>query len=354
MAKNRILALTVACVACCVLLGGCGRGEAGEKTAAEAPREIPVVVAPVAVGEAAARHSGTTHLEADEEAAVPAKVDGEVARILVEEGQFVEAGQVLAVLDGDRLRLEMERSKAALDKLRSTYRRNVALHERGLVAEGAFENLRFEMAALEAAYQLARLEHDYTRVRAPISGVVAGRIINPGTTVQAGQVLFRVTNLDNLVAYVHVPQRALHRFQAGQEARLSMAAWPGEQFPATVTRVSPTIDPATGTFRVTLAVPSRQGRLRPGMSGKLDIVYEIHRDALMVPEDALLAEDAETAVFVVDGRIAHRRTVATGLTSDGRIEILSGLTAGESVVVVGQGGLSDGAAVNPRPVRQEI
>ncbi|MEJ2516237.1 MAG: efflux RND transporter periplasmic adaptor subunit [Gammaproteobacteria bacterium] len=352
MAINRTLAL-IALVSASAALAGCGRGEASE-AATEPPREIPVVVAPVTVADAAARHSGTTHLEADEEAGVPARVGGEVTRILVDEGQFVEAGEVLATLDGERLRLEMERSKAALDKLRATYRRNVALHERGLVAEGAFENLRFEMDALEAAYQLARLEYDYTRVRAPIAGVVSGREITVGSSVQAGQVLFRVTNLDSLVAYVHVPQRALHRFEAGQAARLSMAAWPAEDFPATVTRVSPTIEPDTGTFRVTLAVPSGEGRLRPGMSGKLDIVYEIHRDTLMVPEDALLAEDAEAAVFVVDGGIAHRRTVATGITSDGRIEILSGLSAGESVVVVGQGGLRDGAAVDSRAAVQEI
>lgn len=336
------------------VLSGCGRGEASEGVVAETPREIPVAVAPAMVGDALARHSGSTYLEADEEASVAARAGGEVTRILVEEGEAVRAGQVLATLDGDRLRLQMDQAKAALDKLRSTYRRNVALHERGLVAQGSFENLRFEMEALDSAYQLARLQYSYTEIRAPIGGVVSSRDVTVGTTVREGDVLFRITDMDNLVAYVHVPQRELHRFEADQAARLQMSAWPDETFPATVTRISPTVDPESGTFRITLAVPAAEGKLRPGMFGKLDIVYEIHEDALMVPAEAVLAEDMEEAVFVIDEGIARRREVTTGLNSDGRIEVLSGLSPGERVVVVGQNGLKDGSPVNVRGPVQEI
>jgi membrane fusion protein (multidrug efflux system) len=335
-------------------LSACGRGEASEKAAADTPREIPVAVAPATVEDALARHSGTTFLQADQEAAVAARAGGQVVRLHVEEGQTVRAGEVMATLDGDRLRLEMEQARAALDKLRSTYRRNVALHERGLVAEGSFENLRFELEALESAYQLARLHYGYTQIRAPIDGVVSARNVKVGATVREGDVLFSVTDLHNLVAYVHVPQRELHRFEAGQEAQLNMAAWPGESFAAKVTRISPTVDAQSGTFRITLAVPAGDGRLRPGMFGKLDIVYEVHEDALTVPSEAVLAEDMETAVFVVDEGVARRRTVTTGLNSEGRIEVLSGLTPGESVVVVGHGGLKDGSAVSVRGPVQEI
>jgi len=336
------------------VISGCGRGEASVEIAAEMPREVPVAVASATVADALARHSGSTYLEADGEASVAARAGGQVTRIFVEEGEPVTAGQVLATLDGDRTRLQMEQAKAALDKLRSTYRRNVALHERGLVAQGSFENLRFEMEALDSAYQLARLQFSYTQIRAPIDGVVSSRDITVGTTVREGDVLFRVTDLDNLVAYIHVPQRELHRFEPGQPARLNMAAWPGEAYPATVARISPTVDPESGTFRITLAVPAAEGKLRPGMFGKLDIVYEIHQDALMVPAEAVLAEDMEEAVFVIDEGIARRRPVTTGLNSDGRIEVLSGLSAGESVVIVGQAGLKDGSPVNVRGPAQEI
>lgn len=326
-------------------LAGCGRGEASTAQSAEAPREISVAVAAVEVADAAARYTGTTHLEAYGEAAVTARVGGEVLEILVEEGERVRAGQVLARLDGERLRLAMERANAELDKLRQGYRRNVALHERGLVSQGAFENLRYDLEALDSAARLARLQYGYTQIRAPIAGVVSGRKITVGTTVREDDVLFRVTGLDDLVAYVHVPQKDLRRFAPGQQASLQMTAWEGESFPATVTRVSPTADPDSGTFRVTLAVPAADGRLRPGMFGKLDIVYEVHEDALLVPSVAVLDEDSEAAVFVVDEGQARRRRVTTGLRTDGRTEVLSGLSAGERIVVVGQSGLREGAPV---------
>lgn len=335
-------------------LGGCGRGEASNSRAAEEPRDIPVTVAAVEVADAAARYSGTTHLEADGEAAVASRVGGEVVEILIEEGDRVRAGQVIARLDGERLRLAMERAGAELDKLRQAYRRNVALHERGLVSQGAFENLRYDLEALDAAWQLARLQHGYTQIRAPIDGVVSGREVNLGATVREDDVLFRITDLDNLIAYVHVPQRDVRHFSPGQQASLRMTAWDDEAFPATVTRVSPTADPGSGTFRVALAVPSADRRLRPGMFGKLDIVYEVHEDALLVPSVAVLDEDMEAAVFVLDEGLARRRLVTTGLQVDGRTEVLSGLSPGEQVIVVGQGGLKEGAPVTIEASAREI
>lgn len=335
-------------------VSGCGRGEASV-SAPEKVTEVPVAVAPAILGDAAERHAGSSHLEADAQAAVTARVGGQVMAILVEEGARVKAGQVMARLDGDRARLAMERSAAELDKLRQTYRRNVALHERGLVSQGAHENLRYDLEALEAAFQLARLQYSYTEIRAPIDGIVAARRVRVGANVSEGKEVFRVTNLDTLQAHLHVPQRELHRFEPGQVARLRMDAWPGESFPATVTRISPTADASSGTFRVTLAVPSSEGRLRPGMFARLEIDFQVHRDALSIPAEALLDDDqAGAAVFVVDEGLAKRREVVTGILFDGRIQVLSGLAAGDQVIVVGQAGVRDGAPVSVRGPAKEI
>ena len=139
---------------------------------ATAPPVVPiaVVTAPARRGDAVALHEGTVNLEADSEAAVVAKVSGEIRETLVEEGEEVTAGQVLARLDGDRLKLQLEQALADLNKLKQEYRRNVELHDRGLVSQGAFENLRFELDALDAAYRLARLELSYTEIRARLRG----------------------------------------------------------------------------------------------------------------------------------------------------------------------------------------
>jgi membrane fusion protein, multidrug efflux system len=343
-------------VATLALLSGCGRGEASDVAAPAKVTEVPVSVAPARVADAQARHSGSTHLVAYAEANVTARVGGQVVAILAEEGKAVRAGEVIARLDGERLKLSMERAAAELDKQRQAYRRNVALHERGLVSQGAHENLRYDLDALEAAYQLARLQHGYTEIRAPIDGVISNRAVRTGTNVAEGDVLFRITNLDTLEAHLHVPQRELYRFSPGQPTQLRADAWPTETFPATVTRISPTGDAGSGTFRLTLAVPSHDGRLRPGMFTRLDIVYEVHHDALMIPAEAILDDDSEAAaVFVVAEGHAQRRDVVTGIHADGQVQVLSGLVAGEQVIVIGQAGVRDGAPISVRDaVAREI
>lgn len=351
IARNYLSALVILTSA--AFSSACGRGEASVASAEESPREIPVEVRPAVLGTARASHAGTAHLEAEGEARVTARVAGEVVRILIAEGERVEAGQLLARLDGERHRLSMEMAAAELEKVRQTYRRNVALHERGLVSQGAFENLRFDMEALESEWRLAKLQYDYTAIRSPIDGVVSTREVTLGSTVREGDVLFRVTNLDQLRAYVHVPQRDLARFSPGQAATLHMAAWPGEGFEASVLRISPTVDAASGTARLTLTVPSSDGRLRPGMFGKLEIVYEVREDALLVPEEAILDDD-ETSVFVVTDGQARRRDVKTGLSSDGQVQVVAGLAPGDAVIVVGQSGLKDGAPVTVRGNAREI
>ncbi len=329
------------------LLPGCGVGEAGVTAEAPPPSSaaIPVVTARPIRGEATATHSGTVNLEADSEAAVVAKVGGEVMELLVEEGDTVRAGQVLARLDRDRLRLRMEQSRAALNKLSQEYRRNVALHERGLVSEGAFADLRFEMEAADAAYRLARLELEYADVVAPIDGVVSAREVRVGNTVAAGETVFRITDTHALIAYLYVPQGELANYAAGMVARLSPDALPGQEFKATVSRISPRIDPVTGTCRVTLSVDGGDGELRPGMFARVSVVYAQRDDALLIPAAAILAEDGDQAIFVVEDGVARRRAVDLGFSSADSVEIVDGLGPDDAVIVVGQTAVQDGTPV---------
>ncbi len=351
---QRLIPLFLA-VSMLAMLSGCGRGEASDAAPAKSA-EVPVSVALATLADAQARHAGSAHLVAFAEADVTARVAGQVVAVLAEEGKAVRAGEVIARLDGDRLKLTMERAAAELDRQRQAYRRNIALHERGLVSQGAHENLRFDLEALEAAYQLARLQHGYTEIRAPIDGVISSRIVRVGGNVAAGDALFRITNLDTLEAHLHVPQRELYRFAPGQTTRVRADAWPAESFTATVTRISPTADAGSGTFRLTLAVPTHGGRLRPGMFTRLEIVYAVHHDALLIPAEAILDDDAEAAaVFVVADGHAQRRDVVTGILSDGHVQVVSGLAPGEQVIVVGQAGVRDGAPVSVRgAVAREI
>jgi len=345
MIRPLCLKLIPACLLSAILLSGCMGDKAEPETEEKQDPGIPVEVTTLERGDVYAVYTGTASLETDADALVVAKVGGQVVELMAEEGDRVEKEQVLARLDGDRLRLEMERAHANLRKLEQEYNRSVQLFERGLVSSGAFEDLKYELDALRAIYRLAQLEYDYTRIRAPIAGVVSQRHIRLGNTITANTPAFQVTALDPLIAYVHIPEREFRRLEPGQPAELRLDAIPGQSFRAVVQRISPVVDPVTGTFKVTMEVPGEDGRLKPGMFGRFNIVWDARRDVLLAPRVAIVDDDVSDSVFVVTDGKAERRTVRTGYTSGSQIEIVDGLEGDEEIVVVGQAGLRDEARV---------
>jgi membrane fusion protein (multidrug efflux system) len=185
----------------------------------------------------------------------------------------------------------------------------------------------------------------YTQIRAPISGVVSARHIKVGNTIGPNDPTFRVTNLDPLVAYVHVPEKEFRKISAKQTADVVVDALGGERFVGTISRISPTVDPKTGTFRAEVEVPDPTRRLKPGMFARVNIAYERREDALQLPRNAILDADGEPSVFVVVNGKAEQRGISTGLVSDGWVEVTKGLKGDERVVVVGQAGLKTGTVV---------
>lgn len=328
-------------------VAGCSNGKATDQPEGEADAEtsVPVEVQPVRRASMTAAYSGTAPIEAHEEADVVAKVGGEVREIFVEEGDTVTKGQVLARLDGDRLRLDVAQAEANLHKLERDNSRLQELSEQGLVAKGTAENARYDLDALRASYDRARLELSYTTIRAPIAGVISARYIKVGNTIGPDQPTFRVTDLDPLIAYVHVPEKELRKLAPGQKAAVLVDALGADLFEGTISRISPTIDSKTGTFRVRVEVPDESRRLRPGMFARVNIVYEQRENTLQVPRNSILDADGRQSVFVVVDGKAEQRRIGVGLSNSGWVEVTEGLDGGESVVVVGQGGLKTGTKV---------
>ncbi|MCZ6559374.1 MAG: efflux RND transporter periplasmic adaptor subunit [Gammaproteobacteria bacterium] len=333
-----------------IVLGACEmQARDDDDKAAEEDEEaaaIPVEIGNATHGDIFAVYSATAALEADGEAEVVAKVGGEIVELLVEEGDIVTAGQVLARLDGDRLRLETRQAQANLSKLEQEHKRNTDLRDRGLISADAFENIRYEMDSLRAAYNMTRLELSYTEIKAPIDGIVADRYVKLGNTISADEPVFHVIDMDPLVGYLHVPEREFRKLKSGQPTMISVDAMPDESFSGVVARISPTVSPETGTFKVTVEVAASDGKLKPGMFGRFNIVYDKREQAMLVPRSAIIIGDLDTVVYVVEDGVAHRRQITTGYTSDDNIEILEGLTGDEDIVVVGQSGLKDGTKIS--------
>lgn len=344
---SRKIVITALAAAAVLPLAACGVGEA--KTASadhpETAAPLPVEVSSPSRTDMFATYRTTTTIGADSEADVRARVAGEVVAILVEEGDRVREGQVLARLDGDRLRLRQLKAKASLEKATREYERFVRLHQQGLVSASAVDGLKYDMEALAASYQLLRLDFDYTTIRAPIPGVVSARNIKVGRHVDVNDTTFRITDTSRLVASLRIPQTELAKFSAGHRVEVRVDAEPGRTFDTEIDRISPTIDTDNGTFRATAYIDNDEGRLAPGMFGRFLIAYEQHPDALVIPVSALVEEDDETVVYVVEDGSAIRRVIRTGIRAGENVEVLSGLEEHERIVVTGQGSLRDGSRV---------
>jgi len=328
-------------------LPGCGIGEASNTSGDEvrAATPVPVEVVHPVRADIFATYEATTTIASDADAPVLARVPGEVVELLVEEGDRVRQGDVLARLDGERLRLEMLAARANLEQARKEFARYRDLAERGLVSESMFDGLKYDVDALQATYALAKLNFDYSSIRATISGVVSSRDIKLGQNVDANSVAFRITDTSELVAYMQIPQAELVKFSAGHRASLQIDSMPNAVFAATIARISPTIDVRNGTFKATAIMQNEDGYLVPGMFARFTIAYEKHQDALIIPSASVIEEDDEMTVYVVsDGQVA-RRVIETGIATGGRVEVLGGLEENEEIVVIGHAGLRDGSKV---------
>lgn len=371
---HRRLTLT-ALAALALALGACSRGKTDED---EAAREtgVPVEVA-VAVREAiVASYAGTAALEPARQAQVAAKTSGVLLQLQTEEGRVVKAGDVLARLDSERARLELARAEANLQRLEKNFSRAEDLSKRNLISAEAFDQIRADLSTQRAAFELAELELSYTEIVAPIDGVISERMVKEGNLIQPNQVLFRIDDFNPLLAVLNVPERELAIMQPGLEVRMLVDALPGEVFTGKVARVSPVVEAGTGTFRVTAEFRDQSGRLKSGMFGRVQIVYDTRTEALTIPRSALAEEDGEAVVFVIErgipievapaseprgrGRpkpkeeaeepreettIARRRLVTVGFTQGERVEVTDGLADGDKVVTVGRAALRDGVAV---------
>jgi membrane fusion protein, multidrug efflux system len=331
-----------------LLLAACKGGDGADPDKdggdAKGPEAVPVEAVPAATRAIAASYTGTAPLEPRGESQVVAKTSGVALQVLVEEGQAVRAGQVLARLDPDRAALQAAQSAAQLRKLQANFRRSQQLAEQQLVSAADFDQLRFDLENARAANRLANLELSYANVKAPISGVIAQRSIKPGNFVQINTPIFRIVDASRLEATLNVPEREIATLRAGQPVKLQVDALPGRTFDGTVDRVAPVVDSGSGTFRVICAFEGGDA-LQPGMFGRIRIDYDQRANALVIPRTALLEGETDSAVFLVRDGKAMRVPVRLGYIDGAFAEVVEGLKAGDRVVTAGKVALRDGSAV---------
>lgn len=336
-----------------------GRAANGEEQPADAAEEdgeekdekapIPVELATVGTASVASYIAATANLVAEGEVKVLAEIEGRVTRVAAAEGEWVAKGQLLTVLDrGD--------AEIALEKARVREQNATAVHQRGLDLSAEELISREDLDKREMDARLARQERAEaewnlakTEVRAPIAGRVSLRSVQPGQHLRPGDELFQITDFDPLIAYVYLPEKDVLALAPGRQVDLALDAAPNVAFHGRVRQISPVVDPATGTVKVTIEAVRPPDAVRPGSFVTVKIVRERHEGAVVLPKEAVIRELQQAHVFVArregDALTAARRTVTLGLEEGAQVEVLSGLEAGERLVVAGQGALKDGTAI---------
>lgn len=319
------------------------------ETAASVDDEaIPVEVAPLEPGEIEAVLRFSTNLEAEESVQIFAEAAQVVEELRVEEGSRVSKGQLLLRLEDDELATALAKVEAQHAKAKREYERQQRLYDQELVSEQALNDSTYELERLELELKEARLALEHTEVRAPITGTVTLRNVGVGDYVTVNQHLFNLVDMDSIVARVFVPEKQLARLSPGQSVRVTSPALGGDPSRGRVDRIAPVVDPASGTVKVTVALP-RQASLRPGMYVDVELVTETESQALLIPKRALVYDDDQAFVYRIEGEgdatVARRIPIETRLEDKYHVTPVDGLEAGDRLVMAGQAGLKDGAKV---------
>ncbi|MBV2128576.1 efflux RND transporter periplasmic adaptor subunit [Arsukibacterium indicum] len=340
------LSLVVAVFSSAVFLTGCNQANSSSNSDTAEVVAIPVEAAMARNGEISSSYHTNATLAARAETDVISKSSGIVEQVLVEEGDYVKAGQLLAVLENERQRFMLAKEQAELSRLDSELKRMAEMYQRKLISTDVYEKLQWQYDAVKASVDLAELSVRETEIRAPISGVVSRRYVKTGQLISqmAPQSLFHLVANAELEAVVHIPEQQLAQAKAGQAAILRFTGMLPVK--ASVSRISPVVDAQSGTVRTTLIIDNSDGKLRPGMFAQVELKFDVKPDALLVPKRAVITADNQHSVFVVDAEDkVSRKEVHLGYSSDTTVEILDGVATGEKVVVAGHGALKDQSLV---------
>jgi RND family efflux transporter MFP subunit len=306
---------------------------------------VPVEVAEVTTGAIASYISATANLVAEDQVKVLSEAEGRVQRLLVEEGDEVSKGQVLAILVQDEARIARSKIEHKASNAKAALERAEGTRQQGLISAEAYDKLKMEYEVASQEVAEAEWELAKTVIRAPFSAVVTERFITLGQHLHPGDELFTVADYNPLVARIYLPERDVIELEEGREVRIALAAKPDLSFTGRIRQIAPVVDTATGTVKVTIEAVQPPASVRPGAFVSIGIVREQHPTALLLPRESVIRELRAAHVFVSEDDVAIKKAVTLGIEEGDLVEVLTGVAAGDKVVVAGQGALDDGQKI---------
>ena len=361
--KNHKLIILVAVAALAVPSGACKKKAAASPAAGGRGRVVfPVDVEAVPVRSLVYSVSAVGSVEAFEKVQVTARVFGAVDRVLFAEGGYATAGQTLVEIETERYRLAVESAQAAYEKAEAAKadaeaglkrRETVITQNPGLIPGEEVETWRTkvltaasDVAEKHSALNQAKLNLRDAYVRAPFAGIIQTRTVQTGQYVQTGTVLATLVRRDPLLLRFRVPERDAARIKPGQQARFQVRE-DSREFTAKVVHVAESADDTSRLVDITANIDDPSDRtLRPGSFAEISVPVASASEAPVIPVSAVRPSERGFLAYVVENDKAVERILTLGMrSSDGRVEVLSGLKGGEALVVRGAEALSNGASV---------
>ena len=280
------------------------------------------------------------------------EVGGRVKQIFFNDGQRVRKGQLMVQFDDQLPQAQLAQSRAELSIAEANHKRNQELVAQNFISQRSLDESAAALEVSRAKLSLAQATLQRLQVLAPFDGIAGLKQINVGDYLKDGADMVNVEDIDAVLLDFRLPERFQTKIRAGQKAQLTIDALPGRPFSAIIQAVDPLIEPNGRSVGVRGCIDNRQQQLRPGMFARVNAVFGSRENALVIPEEAIIPQGGRTFVVkIVPGdkpevKVSERVAVKVGLRLPGKVEILEGLSAGDTVVTAGHQRLQkDGTAV---------
>ncbi len=309
-------------------------------------KPVPVEIAHPKLGTASSVYVTTLTLSASSDAKINARTAGVIRELIHEEGDDVKAGDILLILENDDQRLRLKQAKIQQSSAKREYDRLNKMKSAGAVSANDWEASYNTYQKSNTDLELAKLALSYTKIVAPFDGRVVWREVDLGAYVTNGALLFRMMSIHPLLLKVHVPANRIENVTIGQPVKLSIESI-SEPLEATVSLISPIVDPATGTVKVTVSLEDYPVGVRPGDFTEIEMTTNQRQNALLISSMAIIEERGQNYLYLDDGGKATRRKVDVGYVLGEQTEITSGITLSDRVIIKGQRNLNEG-----NPIKQ--
>jgi len=352
-----------------VIIISIGCAEKAEETGVnqEAPASqtqivrYPVEVTPAVKTDWAMKISATGSLLPYTEVAVSSEISGTISQVLVNVGDRVSKGALLAKLDDTEIALTLKQAEANLAQAEANFRsaeielqRKEELLKEEAIAQGVYDafKTKYDLAkagvdAAKASLELARKRLQDTLIKSPINGLIKLKMTEEGqyiNTMRSGP-LFSVIQINPTKLKFSVPEGYAAEVKKGQTVKVWVDAYPRESFPGKVTTIDPHVDPLSRSMGLEALLPNPDHRLKPGFFATVELTVKAIPDAIVISDKSLIREEDKFYVFVISDQTANQREVKLGSQQEGMIQIVSGLKEGELVVTIGKEALSEGSQV---------